>query len=311
VNISSKVERERTSGIEVATFASRLSGKGLAAAAGSFAIWGLLPVYLKPLHDVPALQIIAHRVAWSCLFILGWMLVHGEIGKLRATLKNPATLRWLAITAVLISTNWLVYVWAVGHGHVVETSLGYFINPLVNVVLGVAILRERLNSAQWTAVAIAAIAVVYLSLMIGRPPWIALSLALSFSLYGFLRKIISAEALPGLATETFLLLPFAVAYLAWCEAAGSGVMGHSTPSIHALLVGCGPVTAVPLFLFAYGARLIPYSTVGLLQYIAPSLQLAGGLFLYHEPFERTRAVGFVLIWVALLIFAADSLWRRR
>jgi chloramphenicol-sensitive protein RarD len=291
--------------------AAALSAKGLGAAAVSFGIWGLFPVYLKPLHDVPASQIIAHRVVWSCLFVVGWMLARGELGKLRATLTNPAILWRLAITALLVSTNWLVYVWGVGHGHVVETSLGYFINPLVNVLLGVAVLRERLNRAQWTAVALAGIAVAYLTLMTGRPPWIALTVAVSFSLYGFLRKVIKVEALPGLATETLLLLPLGMAYLVWCETTGAGAMGHSSSSLDALLIGCGPLTAIPLFLFAYGARLIPYSTLGLLQYIAPTLQLACGLLLYHEPFERTRALGFALIWVALVIYASDGLWRAR
>jgi chloramphenicol-sensitive protein RarD len=281
------------------------------AAAASFAIWGVFPVYLKPLHDVPALQIIAHRVVWSCLFVLGWMLARGELGKLRGTLTNPAILWRLAITAVLVSTNWLVYVWAVGHGHVVETSLGYFINPLVNVLLGVVVLRERLNRAQWTAVAVAGIAVVYLTLVTGRPPWIALTVATSFALYGLMRKVISVAALPGLATETLLLVPLGAAYLLWCEATGAGVLGHSTATLDALLIGCGPLTAIPLFLFAYGARLIPYSTIGLLQYIAPTLQLACGVFLYHEPFERARATGFALIWLALLIYAGDGLWRAR
>lgn len=308
---TSAANESSLAGRPAAASATHASARGLAAAAAAFTIWGLLPVYLKPLHEVAAIQVIAHRVAWSCVFILGWMLARGELRELRATLTNPAMLSRLALTALLVSANWLVYVWGVANGHVVETSLGYFINPLVNVLLGVVVLRERLNRAQWTAVALAAIAVVYLTLITGRPPWIALALAATFSLYGLLRKVISVAALPGLATETLLLMPLGAAYLLWCGATGAGAFGSASLGLDALLIASGPVTAVPLFLFAYGARLIPYSTVGLLQYIAPSLQLMCGVFLYHEPFERLRAVGFALTWLALLIYAGDGLWRAR
>jgi chloramphenicol-sensitive protein RarD len=288
-----------------------LSSKGLLAALASFAIWGLFPVYFKLLHDVAAPQIIAHRIVWSCVLVFVWMLVRGELGKLRVPLTSPKILARLAMTAVLISINWLVYVWAVGHGHVIEASLGYFINPLANVLLGLVVLRERLYRAQWTAVAVVVIAVGYLTLATGSPPWIALTLAVSFSLYGFMRKVISVEALPGLAIETLLLMPLALGYLIWCEATGTGALGHVGLGVDALLIGCGPLTSIPLFLFASAARLLPYSTMGLLLYITPTLQLAGGVFLYHEPFERARAFGFALIWLALLIYAGDGLRRAR
>ena len=288
---------------------ARLSPRGLAAAAGAFTIWGLFPVYLHPLSGVPALQVIAHRVAWSCLLLLAWMFLRGELGRLSLTLARPALLARLALTALLISCNWLVYVWSVTHNHIVDTSLGYYINPLVNVLLGVIVLRERLNFARWAAVALAALAVLYLALHVGRPPWIAATLALSFSLYGLLRKIISVDALPGLATETLLLMPLALAYLAGCQWAGSSALTTAGPGIAALLIGSGLVTAIPLFLFAYGARALPYSTVGVLQYIAPSLQLLCGVLFFHESFGPAIAAGFVLIWVALLIFAADGLRR--
>jgi len=290
---------------------ARLSPRGLAAATAAFVIWGLFPVYLHPLHDVPSIQVIAHRVTWSCLFILMWLVARGELGRLSATLTNPPLLARLTITALLISCNWLVYVWSVTHEHIVDTSLGYYINPLMNVVLGVFVLRERLNRAQWIAVALASAAVLYLAVLGGRPPWIALTLAVSFSLYGLLRKVISVDALPGLATETLVLLPFALAYLAWCQATGSGALTTSGPGIAALLIGSGLVTAIPLFLFAYGARALPYSTVGVLQYIAPSLQLLCGVYLFHESFGTARAAGFAVIWLALLIYAADGLWRSR
>ncbi|GAC1461557.1 MAG: EamA family transporter RarD [Steroidobacteraceae bacterium] len=293
------------------TVTARLSPRGLAAATAAFVIWGLFPVYLHPLHEVSATQVIAHRVTWSCVFIFAWLLARGELSRLSGTLTNPALLARLAVTAVLISCNWLVYVWSVTHEHIVDTSLGYYINPLMNVVLGVLVLKERLNRAQWVAVALASVAVLYLAVLAGRPPWIALTLAVSFSLYGLLRKVISVAALPGLATETLLLLPFALAYLAWCQASGSGALTHSGPAIAALLVGSGLVTAIPLFLFAYGARALPYSTVGVLQYIAPSLQLACGVYLFHESFGTARAAGFATIWLALLIYAVDGLWRSR
>ncbi len=284
----------------------RLSGRGLAAGAVAFTIWGTMPIYLHELKAVPALQIIAHRIAWSCLFILAFMLLRGQLGALRATLGKPALLGRLLVTAIFISINWLVYVWAINHGHIVESSLGYYINPLVNVVLGIFFLHERLNRLQWAAVALATIAVLFLTVEAGRPPWIALTLAISFSLYGLMRKVMSVEALPGLATETLVLLPVAAGYLLWCERAGTGALGHADVETTLLLVGAGLVTALPLFLFAYAARLLPYSTVGVLQYIGPSLQLLCGVLLYHEPFAGTRALGFALIWTALFLYAVDG-----
>jgi chloramphenicol-sensitive protein RarD len=212
---------------------------------------------------------------------------------------------------VLISCNWLAYVWAVANDRVVETSLGYFINPLVNVLLGVVLLSERLNRAQWCAVGIAAAGVAWLTVTAGHPPWIALTLAFSFGLYGFIRKTAQVEALPGLAIETALLAPLAVGLLVWHAANGTGALGASGTSVDLLLIASGAVTAIPLFLFAYGARRLPYSTVGVLQYIAPSLQLACALLVFDEPFGRTRAAGFMLIWIALLVYAGDGMWRAR
>ena len=288
-----------------------LSGQGLLAAIGAFIIWGTLPLYLKPIHDLDSLQIISHRIAWACVLVFIWLGVRGELGDLRKVVTNRAVMGRLTLTAVLITVNWLGYVWGVGHGRVVETSLGYFMNPLANVLLGVVVLRERLNAAQWTAVGIAAFAVLYITFATGATPWIALTLATSFSLYGLIRKVVHVEALQGLAVETLALMPLAVGYLIWCEVTGVGAFGHSGALINALLVGCGPMTAVPLFLFAFGARLIPYSTIGLLMYIAPSLQLLSGIFFYHESFTGARAFGFGLIWLALVIYAGDGIWRAR
>lgn len=283
------------------------NSKGLTAAATAFAVWGVFPLYFHALSQVPAGQIIAQRIAWSCLFVLGWLWLRGELGGLRAALRDRGVVLRLTATATLITLNWLTYVWGVEHGRVVETSLGYFIGPLVNVLLGVVILSEKLTRTQWTAVALATLGVAYLTVMAGALPWIALTLAVSFALYGFLRKLVKIEALPGLATETLLLAPLAVGYLLWCESMGVGALGHMGTWTDVLLVAGGPVTAIPLFLFAYGTRLLPYSTIGVLQYIAPSLQFMCGVFLLHEPFDRTRATGFVVIWAALIIYAGEGI----
>jgi chloramphenicol-sensitive protein RarD len=290
---------------------ARLSARGLAAGAAAFTIWGLFPLYLYPLRAVPAPQIIAHRIVWSCLFILVWMLARRELGRLTGIFTRPGLLARLALSAFLITSNWLVYVWGVTHGHIVDTSLGYYINPLVNVLLGVVLLRERLNPRQWLAVALAALAVSYLTWLAGHPPWIACTLALTFALYGFVRKVISVDALPGLATETLLLVPFALSYLILCAHTGAGAFGHVPGPVNLLLIGSGLVTAVPLCLFAYGARALPYSTVGVLQYIGPTLQLVCGVLLLHEAFTPERAIGFALIWAALVLYAADGLWSAR
>lgn len=280
---------------------------GFAPAAAAFTIWGLFPLYFHPLSGISAFQVIAHRVAWSCLFVLGWIALRGEFAVLRATLADRRVVGRLAATATLISVNWLVYVWGVTNGHVVETSLGYFIGPMVNVLLGVVLLSERLTPAQWTAVALAAAGVAYLTVMAGGLPWIALTLAFSFSTYGLMRKVVKVESLPALAAETLILAPFAVLYLLWCELSGSGALGHSGPAIDALLIGSGPLTAIALFLFAYGTRLLRYSTVGLLQYITPTMQFACGVFALHESFDRARAVGFAIIWGAIILYAGEGL----
>jgi chloramphenicol-sensitive protein RarD len=283
------------------------ASKGFLAALSAFAIWGLFPLYFHPLREVSSLQVIAHRVVWSCLFVLAWIGIRGEMRTLRATLADRSIVWRLAVSATLISVNWLTYVWGVTHGHVIETSLGYFIGPLVNVVLGVGLLSERLSRGQWVAVALAVVGVSYLTVVTGSLPWIALTLAFSFATYGLIRKVVKVESLPGLATETLLLAPFAAAYLLWCEAAGSGALGHAAPVVNTLLIGSGPVTAIALFLFAYGTRLLPYSTVGVLQYITPTLQFICGVCVLHEPFARTRAVGFTIIWAALLVYAGEGL----
>jgi chloramphenicol-sensitive protein RarD len=287
------------------------ASSGLAAAIGAFVLWGLFPLYLKPLASVPALQIMAHRIVWCCLLVFAWLAWRGQLGAVRAALVDPVSRLRLTASAMLISVNWLTYVWAVSNGHVVDASLGYFINPLLNVVLGVLVLGERLNRAQRFAVGLAALGVIYLALVAGRPPWIALALAVSFGTYGLIRKVVAVESVPGLATETLILAPLAAAFLVWCEAHGSGALGHQSVTVDALLLGSGLATALPLTLFAYGARLIPYSTIGIVQYIGPTLQFLIGVFVFHEAFSRSRAIGFVLIWAGLAVYAIDGAWRRR
>lgn len=290
---------------------NRINGRGLAAAATAFFIWGLLPLYLKFLQAVPVLQVTAHRLVWGCAFAFVWLALRRELAHIWAALGDART-RWrLCLSAALISINWITYVYGIANERVVETSLGYFINPLVNVLLGVVVLSERLNRTQWTAVAIAAAGVSYLTWSAGHPPWIALTLAFSFGLYGLVRKVVKVDALAGFASETLLLFPLGIGYLLWCELAGVGSMGHDGMSIDMLLVLGGPLTAIPLVLFAFGARRIPYSTVGLLQYIGPTIQLVLAIFVFHEPFTQERAIGFSLIWAALAIYAIDGVWRSR
>jgi chloramphenicol-sensitive protein RarD len=286
-------------------------GRGLAAAATAFLIWGLLPLYLKALQTVPVLQVTAHRLVWGCVFAFAWLALRKEVGQVRTALRNPTT-RWrLCASAALISINWITYVWGIAVNRVVETSLGYFINPLVNVLLGVVILSERLNVVQWIAVAIAAAGVSYLTWSAGQLPWISLILAFSFGSYGLVRKLVQVDSLAGFGSETLLLLPIGIGYLLWCEWAGAGVAGEAGPGLNLLLALGGPLTAIPLVLFAFGARRIPYSTVGLLQYIGPTIQLMLAVLVFHEPFSGPRVLGFILIWTALAIYAIDGVWRSR
>jgi len=288
-----------------------LDTRGLVACCIAFAIWGLLPLYLKALQVVPVLQVTAHRLVWGCFLALAWLAVQRNLSLVRNALANPST-RWrLCASATLISLNWIMYVWAIANHHVVETSLGYFINPLLNVMLGVLVLSERLNPAQWIAVSLAAAGVGYLTWSAGHLPWISLTLAASFGLYGLVRKVVAVDALAGFAAETLLLLPLGLGYLIWCEANGIGAMGHTGAGIAWLLVFGGPLTAAPLVLFAIGARRLPYSTVGLLQYIGPTLQLILAVMVFHEPFNGPRVVGFTIIWTALAVYAGEGFWRSR
>jgi len=283
----------------------------LSAAATAFFIWGVMPLYVKALEQVSAWQLTAHRLVWGCLFAFVWLAVTGALSGVRAALADPSV-RWrLAASAALVTLNWTLYMWAILAGRVVETSLGYFINPLLNVLIGVLVLSERLNRAQWVAVTVAALGVAYLTWTAGQPPWIALGLALTFSLYGLVRKLVAVESLAGFATETLMLMPLGLAFLVWCELAGVGAVGQGDAMRLSLLMLGGPLTAIPLVLFAFGARRIPYSTLGLLQYIGPTIQLMLGVLVFKEPFHGPRAIGFSIIWLALAIYVLDGLWRAR
>jgi chloramphenicol-sensitive protein RarD len=296
----------------VSVVAPVLDRRGVAATVGAFVVWGLFPLYWRLLQHVPSLQIIAHRVVWSAVLVVGWLCLRERGAWLRRIAVQPRARVTLALTSVLISCNWGLYIWSVNNGHVVEASLGYFINPLVNVLLGVVVLRERLTRPQWIAVAVAAAGVAWLTWQAGRAPWIALGLALSFGAYGLLRKLVQVDAVSGLGMESVYLFAPALALVAWGEAGHGGAFVHGwSLGTDVLLVLAGAVTAVPLLGFAYGVRRIPLSLVGLLQYIAPTLQLLLGVVVFGEPFGPERALGFVLIWAALAIFVGDSLWRGR
>jgi len=286
-------------------------GKGYAAAIAAFGTWGLFPLYLIGLAHVSAMEITAHRIVWSCVFVLAWLAVNGELRCIREAFTRQGVLVRLIGSAFFISVNWVGFAWAVNQHRVLEVSLAYFMGPLLNVLLGIFVLRERLDRVQWTAVAFAAAGVAYLTFIVGQPPWIALMVGSSFAFYGLIRKTVNIGALPGLAVETILLAPFAIGYLVWCELTGVAEFGHSSALVNGLLLFGGVITSVPLVLFAFGARQVPYSTIGVIQFLAPSLQLVCGLVVFRESLESARATGFVLIWIGLFIYAANALWRAR
>lgn len=284
--------------------------KGIITAASAYILWGFLPLYFKFVHDVPALETTVHRVIWSLLLLLAILAIRRNFGVFRASL-NRRTLLIFSASATLLAVNWLVYVYGVTSGFVVETSLGYFINPLVNVLLGTIFFRERLRLTQWVPIGLAALGVAYLTFSLGSPPWIALALAFTFGMYGLVRKVAPLGSLYGLTLETGMLFIPATAYLIYAEITGTAYFGHAGFATTALLMLLGVVTAVPLLLFARGARQVPMTTLGLLQYIAPTLQFLTGVFLYGEPVSSARLIGFAIIWTALAIYSIEGLLTRR
>lgn len=279
---------------------------GLIQGIGAYFIWGLLPLYFLPLKSVGSGEIVADRIVWSLLLLIGIVLFARRMPRLRSAIADRRVMVMLLMSAMLIAANWLVYIWAIQHGHVLEASLGYFLNPLINVVLGVALLRERLTSAQAVAVALAAAGVLVLAMGAGDGLWISLTLGLSFGLYGLVRKVVRVESLEGLTIETALLSPFAIGYASWLASEGALEFGR-TPGITTLLILSGIITAVPLLLFAASARRLRYSTIGLLQYLAPTLQFITAITIFGEPMTRAHTICFVLIWSGLALYVVSSL----
>lgn len=280
--------------------------KGLLNAIVVYLLWGVFPIYWKFLHDVPALQVIGHRIGWSFVLLLVYILLTRQWADFRSAAFDWKTMGIYSIAAILLSINWLIYVWGVNAGFIVETSLGYFINPLLSILLGVIFLREHLRSMQWIPVGLATLGVGYLTFVYGRLPWIALSLAFTFGFYGFVKKLSPLGSLYGLTLETGIVFPAALLYLAFVGFSGSGAFLHNGMLVDVFLVGAGLVTTIPLLMFASAAKQIPLTVVGLLQYIAPTLQFLIGVLVYKEPFDLTRLIGFAIVWLALIIFAVES-----
>ncbi len=285
--------------------------KGVWLGIGAYTIWGLFPIYWDGLHQVPALQILAHRIVWSFVLLAIVIVVVRQWRAFRAEALHSHTIRLYSIAAVLLSINWLTYVWGVNAGYVIETSLGYFINPLLSVLLGVIILHERLRRAQWIAVGLAAAGVVYLTFAYGSLPWIALTLAFSFGLYGLVKKTAPLGALHGLTLETAIVFVPMLLYLIFAEVNGQGAFLHTDGASTLLMIGAGPVTVIPLLMFATAVRSIPLSMAGILQYITPTLQFLIGVLIFKESFPPTQAIGFGLVWLAVIIFTSENLWARR
>lgn len=287
------------------------SRNGLLTAAVAYILWGLFPIYWKLLQDVPPLEILGHRVVWSLAVVIILLAVRQNWAWMGRMLSRPAILRAAALTALLLIANWFMYIWANNNGHIVEASLGYFITPLVSVLLGLVVLRERLRPGQWLAIGIAAAGVGYLLLNAGGLLWISFGLALTFGFYGLLRKTAHLGSLEGLTVEMGILFLPALAWLVYLQFTGVASFGRSDALTTMLLVGCGLVTAVPLLFFARGAKQVPLSALGVLQYVAPTLQFLLGVLVYGEAFTTARLIGFSIIWTALILYTGEGIWQGR
>ena len=272
----------------------------------AYGLWGFFPIYWKFLAAISALQLTCHRIVWSCAVLVLLITVSGEWRAMWAAVRTPRVIAIYTTAALAIALNWLIFVWAVSAGRIVEISLGYFINPLLSVVMGVLFFRERLRRLQWVSVALAGAGVVFLTVSSGVPPWIALTLAASFGTYSLLKKIAPLNAVHGLTLETSVLFAPAALYLIAAEASGTGALMHAGLVRDVMMVAAGPVTTLPLLLFAAGVQRIPLSLVGMLQYINPTMQFLIAVFVYDEPFTRELLVGFALVWTALAVFAGDG-----
>ncbi len=279
--------------------------KGILYGVGAYTLWGFFPIYWKLLHHISAIQLIGHRIIWSCILLLVVIAVTKQWKDFRATL-TAKVISVYTIAAILIGINWFMYVWAVNANYIVETSLGYFINPLISVMLGILFFKERLRIAQWIPVVIAALGVGYLTYVYGRLPYISLALAFSFGLYGLVKKLSPLGSLYGLTIETGILLIPALIYLIVMDINGTGAFLHTGSASDLLMIGAGVVTTIPLLMFASAARSIPLWVVGLLQYIAPTIQFMLGVFVYKEPFSHNQLIGFGIVWFALAIFLIEN-----
>ncbi len=292
-----------------ATAASSVRG-GLAAGA-SFVLWGTFPIFWKQMQGISAWELICHRMVWSLFFLFAVLAWQKSLRGLSAAFASPRLIGLNALSSLLLAANWLIYVWGVNHDYVIETSLGYFLTPLCNVVLGSAVLREKLRRAQWSAVALASLGVGLLLVRLGHVPWIAFGLAGSWSCYGILKKKSALGALAGLTVETLLLFPIAAAALVWLALRGGGALGHVSAVQHVYVLSVGLVTAVPLLLFGWGAQRLRLTTIGLLQYIGPTIQFLIGLFVYHETLQTEQLWALILIWAGLIVYSTDSVLAQR
>ena len=281
---------------------------GVLSAGCAFLLWGIFPLYLKSLKAIPPLEILSHRVFWSLMMLALILTVRHQWGWITSIKKNPRITAAFIASASMLAINWVVYIWAINHDRIVDASLGYFIAPLFNVLFGV-MLGERLRLWQWISVTIATTGVAWLTISAGQLPWIGLTLAFTFGLYGLLRKTASLGALEGLTLETLVMLPLSALFLLLPESGSSHAFVNAGINTSLLLIAAGPVTAIPLLLFAYGARRIPLSLVGILQYIGPTIQLLLGIYLYNEAFSSTKLIGYGLIWCALGLYSIESLWQ--
>ena len=285
--------------------------RGILMAAGAYLAWVIFPIYFRSLQQVPPLEILSHRVVWSLLFLAGLLTWQQRWGWLARARKSRSVLLTYAAAAAFLGANWYIYIWAVNNGHILDGSLGYFINPLVSVLLGIVFFRERLRVGQFVAIAIAALGVAYMTIMYGQLPWISLSLACTFAVYGLIKKKAPLPAAQGLTLETAFLFPLALIYLLFLEAQGVGTFGHAGLSTNVLLALSGVITAVPLMLFASAAQLIPLSVLGVMQYIAPTGQFIVAVYVYGEDFPPYKLVGFCIVWLALVIFSVEGYVARR
>ena len=284
---------------------------GITCALGAYGLWGVFPVYFKWLESVPAFEVLLHRVVWSVVFLLVLVTMGRRWGAVLEVFRNKRVVAMLCLSSLMIAGNWLVFIWAVANGRILETSLGYFLNPLISIFMGMMFLSERLRRGQWLALGLAGIGVLMQVMLFGSLPWVALSLALTFGFYGLLRKQVPVDAILGLFVETLLLLPFALMGMVWFAQAGTLHFGNQEWHLDVLLALCGVVTSVPLLLFAGGARRLPLMMMGFLQYLGPTISFSLAVLVYGEQMDEGRLMTFVIIWAALVVFTMEGLQQRR